>query len=91
MPDCDRFCVFKTNSNLPGFQWRKRLAKPGSVYRRHFHQEHCTGSNPATRINAAGFMVTIYDAEYVAEEGEEKEQGKMPFLKSLRSLFGVLS
>ena len=68
------------------------IEKYGSGIRRILHALKKEGlPMPKFQNIADGFMVTIYDAEYVAEEGEEKEQGKVPFLKSLKSLFTSLS
>lgn len=68
------------------------IEKYGSGIRRILHSLKQAGlPMPRFQNIADGFMVTIYDAEYVAEEGEEKEQRKVPFLKSLKSLFTSLS
>lgn len=68
------------------------IEKYGSGIRRILHALKQGGlPMPKFQNIADGFMVTIYDAEYVAEEGEEKEKGKLPFLKSLKSLFTSLS
>lgn len=67
------------------------IEKYGSGIRRILHALQ-QGGLPLPKFQniADGFMVTIYDAEYVAEEGEEEKE-KAPFLKSLRSLFASLS
>ncbi|MCB0597136.1 MAG: putative DNA binding domain-containing protein [Lewinellaceae bacterium] len=72
------------------------IEKYESGTRRILHALQQAGLPMPTFQNIAdGFMVTIYDAEYAAEEGGREEEtaqtGKMPFLKSLKSLFASLA
>lgn len=68
------------------------IEKYGSGIRRILHALQQNGL-PAPKFQniADGFMVTIYDAEYPAEEGEEEEKAKTPFLRSLKNLFASFS
>ena len=72
------------------------IEKYGSGIRRILHALKKEGlPMPKFQNIADGFMVTIYDAEYAAEEGGKEEEtaqpGKLPFLKSLKNLFASLA